>query len=826
MYSFFIYQSKRIIPNFWQLRFGGLAAALLYMFNPYCMVYLWQEFSLETFLYVSLPILLLLFQRGLAQAQRGDSTWGTIAAIALVTVFASPILGIPAFSIPLAIGFGFFFILNLISIRGIQRRLASARFLITMVAALLLLHMWWIYPTALLYQDQLVRAGGASYGIGGLNDLIFNSAHTSYFNLFRISGIISFYRSVLYPHYDFSWMYEPTFLPLTFLSLSIPITAFVGLASRSRIVSRTSQLFAGMCILAVMPLVAGVQPPFGTIFYLLPYASPAASVLFRDPYQKFGFWLPFGFSFLIGLAFLALVQRDAPSVPPRTRRFSIALPSIRKRVFLLSILLIAMTVGYSWPMFTGAVIPEQSAYVPSARIEIPQYYYQAAAWLRSQEGDFRILSLPKDEILQSSNWTHGYAGGDIMRYLTSDSIISTDPLTPNLGGFQAGLYNYIYNGGDGLAKPLQAMNIRFVMLRLDAGFYPTVTQPANLTRIRNYLDGQQGLSLVREFGSLLFYQLKDPGQLVAASSVVYPPGNITETAWSLANYTGGWVKSSINMTNIGSDLQLSFVSPGAYSYGYATSASLGLSANSYPYLKVGFSSTPNAALLVRVNTDSQRDIWLTAYQSEGATTYGYNQYSSMTPVTITYDLSSIPGTIEGVDLFVTNQPEPTSHSTSEVVIHSMTFETVIVRPNDYVRVIAASKGNPFSSPISDELTSPIGDPNVLPPTIVYAKTSAVEYHVEVTNARQPFVLILGETFDPRWGVSGSTFDTNTARHVRIDGFANGWIIQKTGTFQLEIRFGPGNGFVLGYYVSLVTALFLGSAAILRSGRRYWTKDHT
>src|SRR5438445_5522980 len=322
MYSFFMYQAESRISAFWHLRFGALAAALIYMFNPYWMVYVWQVFSLEAFLYATLPLLLLFFQRGLTRAENGQSLWGTVTAIAAVTVLAAPALGIPAYSIPLAIGLVIFYILRMISISTLRKKIATARFLISTIVALVLVHLWWIYPTLLLYNDQLVRAGGTSYGIEGLNDLIFNSANTTYFNVFRISGIISFYRSVSYPHYDFAWMYQTPFLPLTLLSLSFPIIALVGLAARLRTLTRLSQLFAAICIVGVMPLVAGTQPPFGQLYSLLALNLPVASVVFRDPYQKFGYWLPFAFSLLIGVGFLSLAHSPSPYDGSRMKRFA------------------------------------------------------------------------------------------------------------------------------------------------------------------------------------------------------------------------------------------------------------------------------------------------------------------------------------------------------------------------------------------------------------------------------------------------------------------------------------------------------------------------
>ena len=128
-------------------------------------------FSLEAFLYATLPLFLLLFQRGLTQSTKGRIDWKVITGLAGLSVFAAPVLGIPAYSIPVLIGLAIFYVIWLLNPEHLQKWKGSAQFVTLAVLALFAVNIWWIYPTIFLYSTQLMRAGGASYGATGLADL-------------------------------------------------------------------------------------------------------------------------------------------------------------------------------------------------------------------------------------------------------------------------------------------------------------------------------------------------------------------------------------------------------------------------------------------------------------------------------------------------------------------------------------------------------------------------------------------------------------------------------------------------------------------------------
>lgn len=85
--------------------------------------------------------------------------------------------------------------------------------------------------------------------------------------------------------------------------------------------------------------------------------------------------------------------------------------------------------------------------------------------------------------------------------------------------------------------------------------------------------------------------------------------------------------------------------------------------------------------------------------------------------------------------------------------------------------------------------------------ISFRKINPVKYEVEIKGAQQPFWLVFSEAFHPGWKTSIG------GQHLMINGFANGWSIERTGDYQLDIFFQPQQIYYFGIVVSLLTAFF-------------------
>lgn len=96
------------------------------------------------------------------------------------------------------------------------------------------------------------------------------------------------------------------------------------------------------------------------------------------------------------------------------------------------------------------------------------------------------------------------------------------------------------------------------------------------------------------------------------------------------------------------------------------------------------------------------------------------------------------------------------------------------------------------------------------PQISYEKNNASEYRVKVNGADKPFILVLSQLFDPAWKI---IFDVPLsegkeleARHFLANTYANGWIIDRKGDYELTIKFMPQDVLRLGEKISLGTFL--------------------
>ena len=92
--------------------------------------------------------------------------------------------------------------------------------------------------------------------------------------------------------------------------------------------------------------------------------------------------------------------------------------------------------------------------------------------------------------------------------------------------------------------------------------------------------------------------------------------------------------------------------------------------------------------------------------------------------------------------------------------------------------------------------------------INYEKINPASYLVTVKAAEEPFILFFNERYHPMWrllekGSSGELLNYQFANenHFIIDGYANGWVINKKGDFDLVLEFLPQKLFKKGVFIS-------------------------
>jgi hypothetical protein len=75
------------------------------------------------------------------------------------------------------------------------------------------------------------------------------------------------------------------------------------------------------------------------------------------------------------------------------------------------------------------------------------------------------------------------------------------------------------------------------------------------------------------------------------------------------------------------------------------------------------------------------------------------------------------------------------------------------------------------------------------PQLTVVSADASRYVVEVEDARTPFVLTLNQAYDPGWQLHLES-SAEEPPHAVVNGFANGWRIDRTGSYEVVIEFAP------------------------------------
>ncbi len=92
------------------------------------------------------------------------------------------------------------------------------------------------------------------------------------------------------------------------------------------------------------------------------------------------------------------------------------------------------------------------------------------------------------------------------------------------------------------------------------------------------------------------------------------------------------------------------------------------------------------------------------------------------------------------------------------------------------------------------------------PTITFNEINGSTYIVHIKNAINPYNLVFSENFNPDWQVIYNNAQIATSKHFMVNSFANAWQIDKTGTYNITVRFQDENLFLFGKVLSLLSII--------------------
>lgn len=474
-------------------RLIGIAASLAYLFNFFPLLTFWNSFTLLAFFYASAPLLLALYIKLLATRQkRYFIAWLLVSA----TLFAPAAVN-PGFVIVFLLLHFLYFIYYVISL---SKKEALKAFILSFLlfTFYFLLNAWWLFPAIANVGQAFIASGAASFA-GSEQIFQSMSLFTSLPNVFRFFGPWTFYSNYLGdPYFPWNKIYFNSFFMV--LSFVAPLIAICALLKKKK---NSQVLFFGLLFAIGLFLMKGGHSPFGFINKLIVLKIPYFAV-FRNSYEKFGVVALIGYSVLFGFGMEYIYQIVRSRFNSKITGLSV--------VGVLCFLLFGI---YMWPFWTGDLIYDGGKITPSARMKVPDYYYQAADWLKDQEGEFRILSLPHQDGAAYS-WEHGYSGSDdpAVRIFQRPIVVSYNPQDDILLPYFSELLDVYENLNKGnqfnQVNMAGLTNIKYILVHDDViNNLNTPNWELHAEKLKENLSLNPNIKLEKSFDKLHFYKISN-----------------------------------------------------------------------------------------------------------------------------------------------------------------------------------------------------------------------------------------------------------------------------------------------------------------------------
>jgi len=500
-----MYYFMRAIQKDKPNRLQCFIAVLFYAFNP-LVFNIWEVAkAAEISSLVAIPLSLALF----IQAKEGRMSYlKAVVIFGLASVGFSEIGASPSvFAIPFGMlaGYVVFLVVRLIlQKKGLKPVLSLFGLFFLFIITYIIFNLYWILPYGFEILKTLRSAVTASplEAFNMVNWLKGISTHTSVLNITRFQGAWDWYYSWYnepYVAYAKNFFFNPVLL---FLSILMPALAYLALAFKKNL----EVIFFTFVAIVATIFATGAHLPYGHIFMKVAQLIPIFLV-FRSPYYKFTLATIFAYSFLISITVSVLYYKLSSLAISERIKVSIAKYKIKLIPVLFVILIFCSILGYSYPMLTGDIIPKREKMF-SLQLQVPEYVYEAGAYLDSLQGNVRIISLPKEN-LDSYKWGYG-APTNLLNLVCGIPVIWGSAAYGGEGEIANIFYDALYkNSTVNLKEIARLLNVKYLLLRNDCwyDFYgPFLSPPEIGVLIKNNLD----LKVSKTFGQWELFELPDP----------------------------------------------------------------------------------------------------------------------------------------------------------------------------------------------------------------------------------------------------------------------------------------------------------------------------
>lgn len=465
-------------------------SVLFYWFNSFSMVNVWNRFLNNFFVfYMLLPVAFLIFLKGIKSKK-----YIYVFYLGLVSVFFSYALSSVAFNILLWMVLSYCTLFYIFIYEDLKSKLFVFKFFLFSLFFWCLLNIWWISQAfSYVYSGSFSTVKETSFTPTN-NELILTILSQKLGNLIHVLKFEhgSFFDSAN----KISWVKLYTFAPVALISSLSVLIIFLPLffkRGKDLILSKESSLFLSGLILLGILLSMGNNPPFGELFNIV-FLKFGFLQVFRNTFEKFGFLLPLAGSPLFAYGIYILYEK--------------AWFKWRKTIYLFFIIWLVGISGL--PYWTGIVFTNEeypaSVIGTGYQVKVPDYYKEAANWIKSQKDDFRLLVFPLGGEGITYNWDKGYTGVELSNQLLPVTSVSFQTNIPFYSDISGDLERFFLNKED-FTKVVDILNAKYIMTRSDIDWKARGMRDPQ-TIFNKLKEKNSQFSLVQTFGGLSFWENK------------------------------------------------------------------------------------------------------------------------------------------------------------------------------------------------------------------------------------------------------------------------------------------------------------------------------
>ncbi|MBI5123446.1 hypothetical protein HZA75_06330 [Candidatus Roizmanbacteria bacterium] len=97
--------------------------------------------------------------------------------------------------------------------------------------------------------------------------------------------------------------------------------------------------------------------------------------------------------------------------------------------------------------------------------------------------------------------------------------------------------------------------------------------------------------------------------------------------------------------------------------------------------------------------------------------------------------------------------------------------------------------------------------NFMDPVMTAGMKNKTNYQVSIEKAENPYLFVMNNAYNPNWEITSKGKKLN-AEHIKINGFANGWIIDEKGNYSINVLYKPQKYFYVGVLLTGVYMLIV------------------